>query len=279
MPTTASQFRVDAALMKTLAELADVVFFASLIPEEGEPVRVAIVYHQQGAEGLAGVYDASREEEDPPLAWDVTSFRPSRLTATALAKFSRGLEYGTRLVVVGGRAHEGNGLNIEGVARRLPYADGGDVIRLAAPRPGVLAFERGSREILRFQDGESVPSGLDVFGDEGPIRTAIGAITKDPRPPGFSNFYSFTDSAIRRLVRRMRATRAGGILAIMPKTPEEIALQSVGYRRHDSSLLSVRIRDVFVKWSALMSHRVRDTQCDQCGTRMRCDTRCRRCDL
>jgi hypothetical protein len=237
VPVTASQFEVDAETIKLLATLADCVFFTSLIPEEGQTVRVAVVYHQQGAEGLAGVYDASPYEEDPPLTWDVTSFRPIPLSAATLAKFSRGLEYGAQLVVIGRKE---DALYIEGVARRLPRTDGGDVLRLAAPRPGVLAFERGFRELLRFEDGKQVPSALDVIGQTGPIRAAIGAITKDPSR---EELFSKTDSAIRRLIQKMRATRAGGILALLPEEPKEAVLSDIVYRRNDSRLLSMRIRD------------------------------------
>lgn len=245
--------------MKTLAGLADFVFFASLIPEESEPVRVAVVYHKQGAQGLAGVHDASPEEEDPPLAWDVTAFRPSHLTAAALAKFSRGLEYGTQLVVVGGCEREGDELKIEGIARRLPHADGGDVIRLAAPRPGVLAFEQGSREIWRFEAGQSVPPALDVFGNKGPIRTAIGKITRDPSP---ERLFSATNRVIRRLIHKMRATHAGGILAIMPEEPDETILSSVKYRRGVPSSLSARIRDEWDKRSAIINEMMRNALTD-----------------
>lgn len=253
----ASQFEVDTDTMKTLATLADIVFFASLIPEEGEPVRVAVVYHQQGAEGLVSVNNAAR------LKWDVTAFEPSTFTPTKLAKFSRGLEYGAQLVVVGGRDGEGDGLRIEGVARRL--SDAGHVIRLAAPRPGVLAFERGSREILRFKDGEHVDSALDVFDNEGPIRTALNKITKDtsrnidiPVMMGESEHrvcLSPTHQALRRLIQRMRATRAGGILAIMPEKPKETILQKeVGYRLMDSNSLSERIEYDSQKQDALCKY-------------------------
>jgi hypothetical protein len=243
MPSTASVLGIETEGMRNLSVVADVVFFASLLAEESEPVRVAVVYHQEGAAGLTEVYD-DEPDEDPPLAWNVTRFGPRPFTAVNLAKFSRGLEYGRQLVVVGGRDGNDGGLMIDGVARRLPRTDGGRVIRIAAPRSGVIAFERGYREILRFEAGQSVPPALNVLGNTGPIRNSVKLITGD----GSSSDGLFlpTEMALRNLVRRMRATHAGGILAILPERASDAIISQVGYLRHDSTLLSTRVHD---EWS------------------------------
>jgi hypothetical protein len=254
----ASQLEMDSDEMNALAVLTDVLFFASLAVEEGDPVRLALVYHKYGATGLAGVYDGDPAEE-PPLAWDVTPFGPKPLDAALLAKFSRGLEYGTQLVVVGGHIGDGGGLTIEGTARRRSNTDGGHVVRLAAPRAGVIAIERAYNEIWRFEAGQHVPSALDVIGEEGPIRSAISGITQ-----GLDlKWVSFPANAtIRRLIRRMRRTCAGGILAIMPKNPCDNILQRVVYRYADPGLLSSRIRDYWNKESAVVNELLRNAEKD-----------------
>jgi len=97
--------RMPAANVEGLARLVDSLFFASLMIEEGDPVRVAIVHHPDGAAGLETVTDDSppEGEEEPERAWSVTAIPEQPFDAATLAKISRGIEYRSQLVVIGGR--------------------------------------------------------------------------------------------------------------------------------------------------------------------------------
>jgi hypothetical protein len=237
---------------KTLLALVDTVFFASLSLEEGQPVRVAIVHEERGSTGLVDVLDSSPPEhwaeDGPPRAWDVAAFDRRPFEPRVLAKFSRGLKYGTQLAVVGGRAPN---LWIDGIARRTPGTDGGPVTRIAAPRPGVIVFEERGQELLRYDAGRRIRPPVDILGTDGPLRHAVAAITADVQSP----FGSSSETAIMKLVRRMRATGMGGIFAMLPATPHESVLAKVRYRRADVKILADRIRSDREKsfsWFAVM---------------------------
>jgi hypothetical protein len=224
---------------EVLQTLVDSIFFASLMIEEHEPVRVAIVHHGEGASGLAKVTDVSPDsDDDPRLAWDVTEMVRGEFNPKTLAKLARGLEYGVQLVVVGGvTASE---MWIDGIARRSERTDGGRVMRISAPRPGVLVFEWQQSEVLRFEAGERAPSTIDVLAEDGPLRVAIGKITLDP---GSGEGYSFCEWAIRKLLRKMRATGSGAIFAMHPSQPDIAVLDRVRYRPVDTMRFRDRIVD------------------------------------
>jgi len=225
--------------------LVDTVFFASLMLEEGETVRVAVVHDEDGAAGLTRVVDASRDQDQPAAAWNVTRIARRPFDAGALAKLSRGLEYGVQLVVVGGRM--ASDLWIDGVARRQDRTDGGDAIRIAAPRPGVLVFERQLTEVLRFEAGQHVPSTIDVLGEDGAVRSAVGRITGDTSA---GDGYSYTELALMRLLRKMRAAGSGAILAMLPVAPDSGVMDKVRYRYVDTMLLMNRIASAKRTWFA-----------------------------
>jgi hypothetical protein len=240
---------------ETLFALVDTVFFASLMVEEGEPVRVAVVHDAQGSAGLANVLDSNFHGEwgdDPPPAWDITQIDRRPFDAPTLAKLSRGLKYGSQLAVVGGMVPD---LWIDGIARRHPRTDGGDVARIAAPRPGVLVFEVENGEWLRFEAGQRVQSSINVFADDCPIRAAVGRITG---APGKWEGLSSMEWALHRLLHKMRATGHGAILAMLPKPPDAAVLANVGYRRVDPDAFASRIRaDWDKRWKVISAQVVR----------------------
>ena len=222
-----------------VAALADEVLFASFIGREGNGVALAVVYHPQGARGLARIVGAPEAEaEVPAFAWSVTRLRAHPFAAASLAKVARGLRYGTQLVVVGGSA---NDLRIDGIAQRNHRTDGGDVLRIAAPRAGSLVFEHGHFEALRYEAGKRWLPALNVLGIDGPVRSAIGRMTGDLGRG--DHFYSFTELALSRVLREMRATGAGAIVALSARKPHASLLERVPYRWIDTQRLGRCIAD------------------------------------
>ncbi|HEY5951756.1 MAG TPA: hypothetical protein VIV40_39950 [Kofleriaceae bacterium] len=239
------QLTISTTDLEGMSLLLDTVFFASLMIEEGEHVRIAIVYHVGGAAGLSTVVDDSAGK-DPVLAWDVTAIPKKPFDAPTLAKLSRGIEYGAQLVVVGGI---GNALWIDGVARIRHRADGGSAIRIAAPRAGVIVLERHVDQILRFEAGQQMRRPIDVVGSDGAVRRAIRAITRDHGDIesditriDCSTICSYSESALRRLIQKMHATGYGALLALLPHEPSADMLRGVQYGRVDPMLLSTRIQ-------------------------------------
>lgn len=238
---------ISASDLDGMSLLLDTVFFASLMIEEGDHVRIAIVYSVDGAVGLSKVLDESPgNEKDPAPAWDVTAIPRKTFDAPTLAKLSRGIEYGAQLVVVGGTGSE---LWIDGVARIRHRTDGGAAIRIAAPRPGVIVLERHVDQVLRFEAGKQVAPPIDVIASDGAVRRAIAAITREEgdtesavtRTDG-TTLCSHPESALRRLVQKMRGTGSGAVLALLPQEPDDQTLGGVRYGRVDPMLLSTRIQ-------------------------------------
>ncbi|MBA3456361.1 MAG: hypothetical protein H0T42_24890, partial [Deltaproteobacteria bacterium] len=187
-----------------------------------------------GSAGLRAVSDETPEnQEDPDLAWDVTEIDRREFAPRTLAKLSKGVEYGRQLVVVGGQPGD---LWIDGIARRSPSTDGGNVLRVAAPHPGALVVEYGERELLRFDAGKRRASPLDVFGEQGPVRSKLDSIRKINAvvQPDFS----FVESILRQLISRMRATGAGAILAMLGREPTDDELTAVKYHRVNHNILA-----------------------------------------
>jgi hypothetical protein len=247
----------------TEALLVDTVYFASQILEEGDPTRVAVVHDPEGAAGLAKVEATSDYEDDEEPAWDVLHLARRPFDPATLAKLARGVTYGRQLLVVGGSGYD---LWIDGIARKARYSDGGMAPRVASPRPGTVVVERGSLEVLRIEGGARAPSTINVLGCNGPVRHAIGAITGDfggGLPDGHG--YSWTESALVRLLPRMRVTGCGAILAMLPFEPRDSTprgaailrmLDKALYRPTDHYFLKRRIDDEKSKGFAHRNHRI-----------------------
>ena len=233
-----------------LSSLVDTIFFASLAIEEGQPVRLAVVYDDNGAAGLANQVDNSNGNVEPELAWDVTALPAMAFDVPTLAKLARGIRYGTQLIVVGPKP-AGPGLRIDGVARLRPRSNGGNSLRVAAPRPGAIVFESGDEQILRYEGGERLELALDVIGQAGPIRKTLSEITTagwSHNEPGFNQFSGWP---IQRLIQKMRATGAGAVLALMATEPTAEMRNGVAYGRTDPLLLSHRIEaDSRTEWAS-----------------------------
>jgi hypothetical protein len=238
---------------ETILALADTVFFAGMMLEEGAPVRVAVAHDDGGSAGLAKVLDSSPEstgaDYDPEPAWGVTQISRRPFDAPTLAKLSRGLKYGAQFVVVGGT---GADLWIDGIARRNPHTDGGPVIRIATPRPGVLVFEAMNWEWLRFDAGQRVTT-VDVIRDDCPVRAAIGKITRDP---GRGDGYRAPEATLIKLIRSMRETGHGAILAMLPEQPSAAVLERIRYARVDPMAFALLVKADWEKRWALLGARM-----------------------
>jgi hypothetical protein len=230
------QVSISPLALQTLSTILDVVFFASLMVEESEPVRVGVVYAEHGVSTLNKVYDTEPSNEGVVATWDVTKIKPFPLDSKSLAKFSRGLEYGKQLAVIAGR---GDRLRVEGTARRLPHTNGGNFPRIVAPRPGVIVFEKHFKELFRFEAGIHVPARIDVLGNTGPVRNAISRISG--ADCGSEGEFSYVEWTLHELLPKIRGLQTGAIVAIFPRKPHSRVLKQIKYKRSDPELFTSRV--------------------------------------
>ncbi|TKD03147.1 putative sensor domain DACNV-containing protein [Polyangium fumosum] len=148
--------------------IVDTVFFASMMPEEGEPVPIAVVVDADNC--LEEVVDDSPWGGDE-RAWFVWRFAELEFNPKNLKKLAHGIEYGRDLAVVTIR----DGVPImTGIARRQPFTNGGNVVRIAAPRPGVLVLEDQDGQLgVRYEAGHEMPADVEVFLEDGPVRDGL----------------------------------------------------------------------------------------------------------
>lgn len=96
---------LDAALNT----LIDIVFFASLENEEGSPIRVRVVYHEQGIDGLRNVKEVNLVAGGHGTipAWQILPLEQADgvtdLTVKTLAKIAPAASLPRAAVVVGSR--------------------------------------------------------------------------------------------------------------------------------------------------------------------------------
>lgn len=222
-------------------EIADAVFFASLFSEEHALVRVSVVWMPGGAAALAAITDSepASESHDPPLAWDVVPFEPQRdFDPHQLRKLSRGLRYGRQVIVVGGTAPH---LRIEGIATLREGTDGGrETLRVHAVGPGRLIFEGQTGEMLSIDRGIVSIPGKGIL-DTPLIEQRLFRMSMHPSgTEGFLRGNPFP-LALPDLIRRIRRTGHGGILAILDQVPGSAELQQNFYRLSDPAFLTRRI--------------------------------------
>jgi hypothetical protein len=117
----------------------------------------------------------------------------------------------------------------------------------------VIVFEERDRELFRFDAGQQLPPTVDVLTHDCPVRQAIGAITGEM---GSEAGYSPPEWALTRLLRQIRATGHGGILAMSPNVPDANVLAAVSYRRTDEQLFAKKIRAERAKSMAYLSRSI-----------------------
>jgi len=213
------------AVRDAILDILDAVFFASMMPEEGEVVPVGVVVDLD--DRLEEVLNGDVTTASPYLdnrAWFVWRIDAISLSPSALKKMAHGVQYGRDLVVVTRRESR---LVITGIARRRTFTDGGEVLRIAAPRPGVLLLEGKHRQlVVRYEAGRELPNDVEVFEEEGPVLEALRACKLDEHC-----------WMLAEVLRHARASHAGAMFLCIP-TPSASELHGrLTYRFPDPSIV------------------------------------------
>lgn len=190
----------EATSREIFLRIVDTVFFASMMPEGGEPVPIAVVVDTNNQ--LEEVVDDS-PYGGGERAWFVWRLDELEFNPKNLKKFAHGIEYGRDLAVVTIR----NGVPImTGIARRQPFTNGGEVVRIAAPRPGVLVLEGQNRQLgVRYEAGHEMPPDVEVFQEKGPVLDGLQRCGLADR--------AWT---LAETIRHGRASQAGAMFLCLP---------------------------------------------------------------
>ncbi len=200
---------IQEPTLSSCLAIIDVVFFASMMLEEGGTLPVAVLIDYGELERVTSV-DHDFRDGTPERAWTVTRLDPSPLTPTNLKRIARGVTYGRDAVVV---AHPPTGLQITAIARRNLRTDGGNVLRVAAPRPGVLVLEGATYFLTKYEAGEFGEDDLEVVRRDGPLRRALNECGVE------------AEWDVEELVKQARSTGCGALILFLRQaaTPEMLA--------------------------------------------------------
>jgi len=210
-------------------DILEVVFFASMMLEEGETVPIGVVIDHDGRLEDVLERDSGQAGREPERAWFVVRFAPIDLSPASLKRVARGTAYGRDLVVVQKRNER---LIISGLARRRERTDGGDALRIAAPRPGVLILETFGEQMYRYDVGRTSPVATNVFLWDGPVRTALEAC-------GFDKDQRWI---LAETLRNARASNRGAIFICLPDALPEELRSEVRYRFAQPEMISTLAR-------------------------------------
>lgn len=213
-------FGFSEPLLSNYLEIADVVFFASTMLEEGAAVPIGVVVEPD--ERLERVYELDPEDSPPELAWSVTRLSPRPLEPVSLKKLARGTSYGTDLILI----DEARGTpKIAGLARKRGTNDGGNVLRISAPRPGVLVLEGGANALWTYEGGQ-LRSDQEVLSDAGPVRDAL-------RECGVTAW-----KELGELLRLARGTGCGAMFAFLRRPAPKAMKDEIRVRLDEPDLLA-----------------------------------------
>ena len=203
-------------------ELIEKVFFASMMPEEGELVPLGLVVDDGNLEEKT---DSSHDGDEDNRAWIVLRMDPMPLTSRDLKRLAHGTEYGRDLVVVG--LHEKEWA-MTGIARRRPVTDGGDALRIAAPRPGVLVLEGLNRQLgVRYEVGLEAPRDVEVLMEKGPVLDALQASRMVNHRWWLSE-----------ILRHARAAKCGAMFLCLPSADGTALPGKAAYRFSDKAFMA-----------------------------------------
>ena len=113
-----------------------------------------------------------------------------------------------------------DGRRITDIARLRASTDGGNALRVAAPRPGVLVLERQDTQFSkRYEAGKDVPADIDVLYEEGVVLTAL----KKCQMQEYGRELS-------QILRHARATNAGAMFLCLPSPVPDHSIAEFPYR-------------------------------------------------
>lgn len=224
---------VEPKSRESFLRIIDTVFFASMMHEEGEPVPIAVVVDPN--------HQLEEVVDDSPYgggerAWFVWRLAKREFNPKSLKKFAHGIEYGRDLAVV--TVRDGVPV-ITGIARRQPFTNGGKVVRVAAPRPGVLVLEGQDRQLgVRYEAGHEMPADVEVFQEPGPVLEGLQRCGLADRA-----------WALAETIRHARASHAGAMFLCLPEPdprfdPEYRFVDSSVMKRLDEQARSLGLRRV-----------------------------------
>jgi hypothetical protein len=206
MLTTTPRDPPPAPPKPVLTQLVETMFFASLSTEEGRLNPVGIVFSDS--------FDPF-ERERP--AWDLVRFAvPMQFDVEHISRLSSTCEWTRSFLVVTRRAES---LEIVGIAtpHSRQFLDIDILIRVLAPKPGVVAVYRGTFEVVRYERGViRFPPPAPRSGTHSPQLDSIErAVLKELASPPILGVRQF----IQRIVLDMVRLGHGGLLAIL--APDE----------------------------------------------------------
>ncbi|MCY1023974.1 hypothetical protein [Pyxidicoccus sp. MSG2] len=196
---------------EVLLALARALFFASLGTEEKQATRVALVWHPDGARGLAA---AEQPSTSPPREhlWDVLQLARRDFNIPALIKAAPLAEYGHSLLVVGGPADK---LRIDGIAKRRPFTSSRTLpLLLGTDSPGSVTIAHAGNELFRYERGRRLPPGLSLLS--GPASTALKTFVVPLHLNHLRFFRSPVGDTFQQLAVAMNRTGHGGLLLFLP---------------------------------------------------------------
>lgn len=139
-----------------LVSIVDVVFFASMAHEEGSTTPLSVVL-----DGKPRIED--QVDDLGELAWTVSRIIEQPATPLALKRIARGIVYGRDALVLNRVSDE---WKISGFARRVPEtSDGGELLCISAPRPGVVVIEGVADQRFRYEGGSMREADIALLGE------------------------------------------------------------------------------------------------------------------
>jgi len=233
-------------------EIIDTAFFASLGKEEGEPIRVQIVYHQDGLGQLNKVRDQESIADGtmPRAAWQVIPFATksgvTEFNVENLRKIAPASDLPRSYVVLGTRDSK---LVIHGIAHRLEHTyfrpDGeDDILFVQAPKPGHMTLTHQGHSCY-YEDGRWTRRiGLEtlLFDEESIVRAALKRLCRqliDSLPSGFGSGTDTVVQVVRTLVARMAVMKHGGLIAMTNDTVTSVGKYQI--LPNSRTILSARI--------------------------------------
>jgi hypothetical protein len=194
-------------------ELLHALFFASMEPEEGRYQPIGLVYAPQ----LSSLQSAVSP-------WDAVLLREAQpFERRRVVKMAGATTFAESLLIVSWTPF---GLALLGFAtprdRTIVWDRDDRLLRLLAPRPGIVVGAQGAGETVRYERGTIVLSKRESPFDIGPHRRQLDSIRRAALSRMTTQVESSTlVSQFQEIIGRVAASGHGGLLAILP--PDAVA--------------------------------------------------------